>query len=150
MFQKKEGGQQDIDLERVRKKSLFGHLKSENFHFNIDNSSPFTYSKSTTKSQSVLFLSFLFFVFFFLFPQNQLLFKSLAKLHEPTVPPHIIPFRAQVICLIGLHLPCFVVRCVGSVILHYSTLQENIYVLASPGPISSGNGPEYTVFMAGS
>lgn len=72
--------------------------------------------------QPKVFSFFSFFLFFCLFPQNQVLFRSLAKLPTPTAPPEIIPLRA-VIGRIGLHRLCSVVR--GGL-----TLQENIYVLA--------------------
>lgn len=83
--------------------------------------SRFSCSKFIVKGSGV-YISFLFFPSsFFVFPKTQVLFRSLAKLHKPTVPPQIIPLRVQVICLLRLHL--HVLRSdVGCVIVHDSHL----------------------------
>lgn len=51
-------------------------------------------------------------------------------------------------CYASLGYTCHVLWAdVGCVIIHHSTSQENIYVSASPGRISSGIAPDYAVFV---
>lgn len=101
------------------------------------------------KAKVFSFSSFLFFFFFFFSShKTQVLFRSLAKLPKPTVPPQIIPGRAQVIGLIGLLLRRSAVRC-GLCHSALSCLAGKYLHVSLTGPVSPGNGPVCPVATPG-
>ena len=101
--------QQDIGGERVKPpppktQPLFSHLQLANVHFNRVTSSSFTCHKFAPEGQGILFLFFLF------SPSSH---KTRYYLGLGQSCPNqlfvrgIIPFRAQVIGLLGLHSQSF-------------------------------------------
>lgn len=83
----------------------------EIFHVSFIHLSPFTGSKFTTEAQSVGWPACLFSLFFHASHKTWSYLGLLQSCPSQLFRPTIIPFRAQVIQLLGLHLPCFVVRC---------------------------------------
>ena len=133
-----------------RKKSLFGNLELE-ISISTLLVPHLSYVVNSPPRAKVIFFFLFFFLFFSLFPQNQLLFRSLQSCTNQLFFLRLSLSELRWYASLGYTFHVLW-SAVDWAILHYSTLQENIYIIASPGPMSSGNVPLCRVFtpMAGS